>query len=243
MRIWVDCTAAAHPLVLRPIIERLRDRGARGRDHRARVRADDRHPRPARARATRSSAATGAARRPARGWRSPGAAARWRRWARRRRLRPRARATARSTSPWSARCCGSARCRCRTTSTRACSASSRFAPRSRVLVPDAIAVEAMRRGGRGASASCSAIPGSRRTTTSPTSIPTPRCPSELGVEPRNGAGGRPPAARDFRLSRATTRSTSAVLDRLAADGAGGRRGDPRAPRARPRPSGPAPSRR
>jgi uncharacterized protein len=27
MRIWVDCTAAAHPLVLRPIIERLRGRG------------------------------------------------------------------------------------------------------------------------------------------------------------------------------------------------------------------------
>ncbi len=27
MRIWVDCTAAAHPLVLRPIIERLRARG------------------------------------------------------------------------------------------------------------------------------------------------------------------------------------------------------------------------
>jgi len=27
MRIWVDCTAAAHPLVLRPVIERLRDRG------------------------------------------------------------------------------------------------------------------------------------------------------------------------------------------------------------------------
>jgi uncharacterized protein len=27
MRIWVDCTAAAHPLVLRPIVERLRDRG------------------------------------------------------------------------------------------------------------------------------------------------------------------------------------------------------------------------
>ncbi|MFI5122323.1 MAG: DUF354 domain-containing protein [Vicinamibacteria bacterium] len=27
MRIWVDCTAAAHPLVLRPIIERLRLRG------------------------------------------------------------------------------------------------------------------------------------------------------------------------------------------------------------------------
>ena len=27
MRIWVDCTAAAHPLVLRPIIERLRAAG------------------------------------------------------------------------------------------------------------------------------------------------------------------------------------------------------------------------
>ena len=27
MRIWVDCTAAAHPLVLRPIIERLQARG------------------------------------------------------------------------------------------------------------------------------------------------------------------------------------------------------------------------
>src|SRR5688572_10567184 len=27
MRIWVDCTAAAHPLVLRPIIERLEAAG------------------------------------------------------------------------------------------------------------------------------------------------------------------------------------------------------------------------
>src|SRR5439155_7813244 len=27
MRVWVDCTAAAHPLVLRPIIERLRGEG------------------------------------------------------------------------------------------------------------------------------------------------------------------------------------------------------------------------
>ena len=27
MKIWVDCTAAAHPLVLRPVIERLRERG------------------------------------------------------------------------------------------------------------------------------------------------------------------------------------------------------------------------
>ncbi len=27
MRVWVDCTAAAHPLVLRPIVERLREAG------------------------------------------------------------------------------------------------------------------------------------------------------------------------------------------------------------------------
>ncbi len=27
MRVWVDCTAAAHPLVLRPLIERLEERG------------------------------------------------------------------------------------------------------------------------------------------------------------------------------------------------------------------------
>ncbi|MGH2952668.1 MAG: DUF354 domain-containing protein [Solirubrobacterales bacterium] len=27
MRVWVDCTAAAHPLVLRPIVERLAERG------------------------------------------------------------------------------------------------------------------------------------------------------------------------------------------------------------------------
>src|SRR4029078_322811 len=27
LRIWVDCTAAAHPVVLRPVIEQLRERG------------------------------------------------------------------------------------------------------------------------------------------------------------------------------------------------------------------------
>ena len=29
LKVWVDCTAAAHPLVLRPIIERLEARGHR----------------------------------------------------------------------------------------------------------------------------------------------------------------------------------------------------------------------
>ena len=45
MRVWVDCTAAAHPLVLRPIVERLREQRSRGRDHDARVRPDGRNPR------------------------------------------------------------------------------------------------------------------------------------------------------------------------------------------------------
>ncbi len=47
MKVWVDCTAAAHPLVLRPIIERLEARGRRGLRHRPRVRADARDPRAA----------------------------------------------------------------------------------------------------------------------------------------------------------------------------------------------------
>ena len=51
MRVWVDCTAAAHPLVLRPIVERLASARPRGRGHRPRVRADRRHPRAARDRA------------------------------------------------------------------------------------------------------------------------------------------------------------------------------------------------
>ena len=48
MKVWVDCTAAAHPLVLRPIIERLEAQGNEVFDHRPRIRADGRHPRPAR---------------------------------------------------------------------------------------------------------------------------------------------------------------------------------------------------
>ena len=35
MKVWVDCTAAAHPLVLRPIIERLRAAGHGSRSPRA----------------------------------------------------------------------------------------------------------------------------------------------------------------------------------------------------------------
>ena len=67
MRIWVDCTAAAHPLVLRPIIERLRAARARGRDHGARVRPDESASSSGSGSSTRSSAATAAAPAPAKG--------------------------------------------------------------------------------------------------------------------------------------------------------------------------------
>ena len=40
MKVWVDCTAAAHPLVLRPIDRAAGSAGGRGVRHRARVRAD-----------------------------------------------------------------------------------------------------------------------------------------------------------------------------------------------------------
>ena len=62
MKIWVDMSAPAHVLVLRPIIERLRAAGPRGRGHLARLRADPAAARPARHRRTRRSAATAAPR-------------------------------------------------------------------------------------------------------------------------------------------------------------------------------------
>ena len=40
MKVWIDMTASAHPLVFRPLVELLRGAGRRGRDHRARLRAD-----------------------------------------------------------------------------------------------------------------------------------------------------------------------------------------------------------
>ena len=131
MRVWVDCTAAAHPLVLRPIIERLEARGRRGPRHRPRVRADAGDPRAARHSLTRSVGSHGGASalRQGRG-RSAGRSARLARlvWARRARSgarprlgRPRRRLRRSSASP---------RCRCRTTSSPACSARSPFGRRA-----------------------------------------------------------------------------------------------------------------
>ena len=99
MKVWVDCTAAAHPLVLRPIIERLEAAG-----HEVEVTARrygqtegilERLGIP-----VTSVGAHGGASTPARARALLGRSARLWRWARGRRLRPRARATARSTSRW-----------------------------------------------------------------------------------------------------------------------------------------------
>ena len=125
-------------------IERLRGAGPRGLHHRPRVRADARHPRPARpavhdGRRARRRLAAGqgaGAGRPlgaAGEGRLGAAAASWRS------------ATARSTSPSSPPASGSRRRRCRTTSSPACSARSPSAQARRVLVPDAIPVERLRK--------------------------------------------------------------------------------------------------
>ena len=42
MRIWIDLSAPAHPVVFRPLVQRLRDGRPRGRGHGARLRADAR---------------------------------------------------------------------------------------------------------------------------------------------------------------------------------------------------------
>ena len=60
VRVWVDMTAPAHPLVLRPVIERLRAAGTRGPGDGARLRPDVGDPRPARRSRTSRSARTAA---------------------------------------------------------------------------------------------------------------------------------------------------------------------------------------
>ena len=128
MRVWVDCTAAAHPLVLRPIVERLRERGHEveitAREYGQTVGILDRlglehtvvgeH--------GDSTLAQGSARSPR--------AARALRAGRGRGASSSRSATARSTWRSSPRSCASPRRRCRTTSTRACSASSPFERRA-----------------------------------------------------------------------------------------------------------------
>ena len=128
LRIWVDCTAAAHPVVLRPVIALLRERGhdvsITARDYGQTEGLLERF-----GLEYESFGSHGGA-----GTRIEGAGAR----RPQRRPRPLGRArsastsrspTAPSTSRPSGRCCGSRRRRCRTTSTRGCSASSPGGPR------------------------------------------------------------------------------------------------------------------
>ena len=126
MRIWVDCTAAAHPLVLRPIIERLeaaghevavtareygQTRSPRAPGHPVRVGRPPRRRRTPRRRAALARRSLALAR-----------------WARRPRLRPGARTRLGGPGRGLDRRPRCRRSRCRTTSTPACSARSRSAP-------------------------------------------------------------------------------------------------------------------
>ena len=117
MRVWVDMTAPAHVLVLRPIIERLRERGPRGRGHRARLRAD-----PAAARAARHRAHAvgrhGGASRVGKAGRLASADRADEPLRARPRLRPRARARLQRPGDRRPRCSASPRRTCTTTSSR-----------------------------------------------------------------------------------------------------------------------------
>ena len=215
MRVWVDCTAAAHPLVLRPIVERLRERG-----HEVEITAREYGQTSgswtAWGSSTPSSERTAAARPSARRGRWPGAAARSRRWARQRgfdlalgaRLgRPRGRLEllrVPSAQMQDYEHAGLQR-------------QLAFRAARRVLAPDAIPVEAMREA------------GARRAQAVPLSGPQGGLlPGRLRARP-----GGPGRARDSTRAacwwwsgrRPSPRPTTphnplydGVLDRLAADG-------------------------
>ena len=149
--LWIDCTAAAHPLVMRPIIERLEAAG-----HRVSVTAREYGQTPGRPRPARDSLRVrGAATRdasvePQGGRRRAGEASRsaggrgagasiWRS------------DTARSIWGSSPGCCESPPCRCRTTNTSGLQRQIAFRAARRVLVPDSISLDAdASRRGRGA---------------------------------------------------------------------------------------------
>ena len=76
-----------------------------------------------------------------------------------------------------------------------------FRAARRVLVPDAIGVEAMRRAGA-AERKLFRYPGLKEDYYLADFEPDPAVLGELGIDARAGARGRPPAAGDFRLSRA-----------------------------------------
>ena len=83
-----------------------------------------------------------------------------------------------------------------------------FRAARRVLVPDAIPVERMRRAGAARATSSFRYPGLKEDYYLADFEPDPAVLDELGIDPERGARGRPPAARDLRLPPPTTRSTT-----------------------------------
>ena len=224
MRIWVDCTAAAHPLVLRPIIERLRARGDEveitAREYGQTVGILERlglahevvgsH-------GGGSTAAKGLALA-----RRSGALARW---ARGRGASTSRSPTARSTSRSSPRRCGSRSAQMQDYEYAGLQRQLAFRAARRVLVPDAIGVEAMRRAGA-ARAQARPLPGAeggllpRRLRR-----PTRRCsPSSASI----ASGCSRSSARRRRLPPITsaTPSTTRCSTGFAGRGRRGRGGDP-----------------
>ena len=201
MLVWVDCTAAAHPLVLRPIIERLEARG-----HEVFVTAREYgqtlgHPRAARHPLYGS---VGEPRRGLGGWarggRSAGRSARLGAAGLGAAPAPGDRATARSTSPSSRRSSASPRRRCRTTSSPAGSARSPSGSRSRVLVPDSIPLERLAKIGA-KEREAGSLPGPEGGVLPGRLRARSRRARRARARPREGAGRRPPAAGDLRVPR------------------------------------------
>ena len=215
MKVWVDCTAAAHPLVLRPIIERLEARGdevfvtareygqtegsSSGSGSRTRRSGATPGPGPC-ARAPRSPVAR-------RGWRasSGGGAPTWRS------------PTARSTSPSSPPSSGSPPRRCRTTSSRGCSARSPSGPPAGCSSPTRSRSSAWP-GSAPRGRSWSATRASRRSTTWPASSPTPACSRSSGSTARRSWSS---SARRRRPPSTTPATTSTARRSPAWRGAEG----------------------
>ncbi len=201
MRVWVDCTAAAHPLVLRPIIERLEAGGhevaVTARDYGQTLGLLERLgiPYEAVGRARRSGGwsgkASGAGPAQLRA-RALGATAA---------LRPRARATARSTSPSSRALLRIPLVQMQDYEHAGLQRQLAFRAARRVLVPDAIPLEAMRRAGA-APRKLFRYPGLKEDYYLFDFTPDRGGAGRARARPRAGAGGRPPAAGDLRLPRA-----------------------------------------
>ena len=200
MRVWVDCTAAAHPLVLRPIVERLARRRPRGRDHDPRVRPDAR-------RSSNGSACPNERRPPRRRLGTARRAPRSPRAARARPLgaaaplrprpRPRLGRHRRRRAPAADPVGADAGLRARRP---AAQGELRRRPAA-CSSPDAIPVDAARRRAGAASAKLFRFPGLKEDYYLADFEPDPAVLGELGLDRERRDRRRPPAARDLGLPR------------------------------------------